>query len=171
MIKYDKLDLLILVFVVTVSQLSDYLEHHLSFFGFLRIIMLFIPVWWAWMGTVSYTSRFSSGNNVTHNLLLLVQMGGVGALAVSIPEAFGNTSTGFALSYAFIRFITIFEYCISLSQISKNITTLGKSNGAKSNGIQFIKTPFWIYYFRTNLDSFCFYTYFRTSSFTLFLHG
>ena len=37
-------------------------------------------------------------------------MGGAGAMVVNISEAFNNTFSGFALSYAFMRFILIVEY-------------------------------------------------------------
>jgi len=98
-----------LVFVVTVSQLSHYLFHEISLSNFFRFLFLFIPVWWAWIGTTFFATRFYS-DDVGHRLLLLLQMGGAGAMAINISGAFNNTFSGFALSYAFMRLILVIEY-------------------------------------------------------------
>ncbi len=39
-----------------------------------------------------------------------MQMGGAAALAVNIYGAFGDTASGFAASYAFVRFVLVVEY-------------------------------------------------------------
>jgi low temperature requirement protein LtrA len=98
-----------LVFVVIISQLSHFLLHEISLLRFLEFLFLFIPVWWAWTGVTFYSTRFYS-DDVGHRLLLLLQMGGAGAMAVNISGAFNNTFSGFAISYAFMRFILIVEY-------------------------------------------------------------
>ncbi len=98
-----------LVFVVIISQLSHFLLHEISLLRFLEFLFLFIPVWWAWIGVTFYSTRFYS-DDIGHRLLLLLQMGGAGAMAVNISGAFNNTFSGFAISYAFIRFILIVEY-------------------------------------------------------------
>ena len=98
-----------LVFVVIISQLSHFLLHEISLLRSLEFLFLFIPVWWAWIGVTFYSTRFYS-DDVGHRLLLLLQMGGAGAMAVNISGAFNNTFSGFAISYAFIRFILIVEY-------------------------------------------------------------
>src|ERR671911_605635 len=98
-----------LVFVVIISQLSHFLLHEISLLRFLEFLFLFIPVWWAWTGVTFYSTRFYS-DDIGHRLLLLLQMGGAGAMAVNISGAFNNTFSGFAISYAFMRFILIVEY-------------------------------------------------------------
>jgi low temperature requirement protein LtrA len=98
-----------LVFVVTVSQLSHYLLHDVSLSNFFGFLFLFIPVWWSWIGTTFFATRFYS-DDLGHRLLLLLQMGGAGAMAVNISGAFNNTFSGFALSYAFMRLILVIEY-------------------------------------------------------------
>ena len=98
-----------LVFVVIISQLSHFLLDELSLLRFLEFLFLFIPVWWAWIGVTFYSTRFYS-DDIGHRLLLLLQMGGAGAMAVNISGAFNNNFSGFALSYAFMRFILIVEY-------------------------------------------------------------
>lgn len=98
-----------LVFVVIISQLSHFLLHEISSLRFLEFLFLFIPVWWAWLGVTFYSTRFYS-DDIGHRLLLLLQMGGAGAMAVNISGAFNNTFSSFAISYAFMRFILIVEY-------------------------------------------------------------
>jgi low temperature requirement protein LtrA len=98
-----------LVFVVTISQLSHYLFHEISLSNFFGFLFLFIPVWWSWIGTTFFATRFYS-DDIVHRLLLLLQMGGAGAMAVNISGAFNNTFSGFALSYAFMRLILVIEY-------------------------------------------------------------
>jgi low temperature requirement protein LtrA len=98
-----------LVFVVTISQLSHYLFHDVSLSNFFGFLFLFIPVWWSWVGTAFFATRFYS-DDIKHRLLLLLQMGGAGAMAVNISGAFSNTFSGFALSYAFMRLILVIEY-------------------------------------------------------------
>ena len=98
-----------LVFVVTISQLSHYLLHDVSLSNFFGFLFLFIPVWWSWIGTTFFATRFYS-DDLGHRLLILLQMGGAGAMAVNISGAFNNNFSGFALSYAFMRLILVIEY-------------------------------------------------------------
>jgi low temperature requirement protein LtrA len=98
-----------LVFVVIISQLSHFLLHEVSLLRFLEFLFLFIPVWWSWIGTAFFATRFYT-DDIGHRLLLLLQMGGAGAMAVNISGAFSNTFSGFALSYAFMRLILVIEY-------------------------------------------------------------
>lgn len=112
-----------LVFVVTISQLSHYLFHDVSLSNFFGFLFLFIPVWWSWVGTAFFATRFYS-DDIKHRLLLLLQMGGAGALAVNISGAFSNTFSGFALSYAFMRFILVIEYVrVFRATTTKQITS------------------------------------------------
>ena len=56
-----------------------------------------------------FSTRFYS-DDLGHRLLLLLQMGGAGAMVVNISGAFNNTFSGFALSYGFMRLILVIEY-------------------------------------------------------------
>lgn len=108
-----------LVFVVTISQLANYLENHLSLYGFLQFLILFIPVWWSWLGTTFFATRFYS-DDIAHRILLIMQMGGAGALSVNIHGAFGDTSSGFASSYAFMRYLLVIEYYRIFFRVNKS---------------------------------------------------
>ena len=49
-----------LVFVVAVSQVSDNLYADVSVAGFFKFVFLFIPIWWAWIGTTFYANRLTA---------------------------------------------------------------------------------------------------------------
>lgn len=98
-----------LVFVAAVAQLAGSLSDDYSWLGMLRFSVLFVPVWWAWVGHTFYLTRFDT-EDVGHRLLTMAQLTAAASLAVHVPAALGATSVGFALSYAAIRFILVAEY-------------------------------------------------------------
>ena len=98
-----------LVFVAAVAQLAKSLSDDYSWVGVLRFSVLFVPVWWAWVGHTFYLTRFDT-EDLGHRLLTFAQMTAATSLAVHVPSALGTTSVGFALSYAVVRFILVAEY-------------------------------------------------------------
>ena len=98
-----------LVFVAAVAQLVRSLGDNYTWVGMLRFFVLFVPVWWAWVGHTFYLTRFDT-EDVGHRLLTMAQMAAAASLAVHVPAALGATSAGFALSYAAVRFILVAEY-------------------------------------------------------------
>ncbi|MGB3693369.1 MAG: low temperature requirement protein A [Spirulinaceae cyanobacterium] len=98
-----------LVFVVAISQLAHHLSKQVSPQGFFEFVVLFIPVWWAWIGTTFYANRFDS-DNIVRRLLIGIQMLAMAALAVNVHDGLGSTSGGFALAYAIARLVLVFEY-------------------------------------------------------------
>ena len=98
-----------LIFVAVVSQLAENLDHDISLTGLLNFIALFIAVWLAWVGATFFATRFDT-DDLWHRILILLQMMGAAAMAVNVPAGLGETSAGFALSYAGIRFILVIEY-------------------------------------------------------------
>lgn len=98
-----------LVFVVAVSQVAHNLYADVSIGGFFSFVFLFIPIWWAWIGTTFYSNRFDS-DDIGHRLLIGVQMLAIAALAVNVHYGLGETSAGFALAYAVGRAVLVIEY-------------------------------------------------------------
>lgn len=98
-----------LVFVVAVSQAAHHLNSHLSILGYLEFIVLFLPLWWAWIGATLYANRFEV-DDVGYRLLTAAQMLGVAAMAVNVHGGLAESSAGFALSYATVRLILVFQY-------------------------------------------------------------
>lgn len=98
-----------LVFVVAVSQVAHNLSEDISLSGFFGFVFLFMPIWWAWIGTTFYANRFDI-DDIGHRLLIGLQMIAIAALAVNIHHGLGESSAGFALSYATGRAVLVIEY-------------------------------------------------------------
>jgi low temperature requirement protein LtrA len=95
-----------LVFVVVIAQLSHYLAEHITLQGVITFGLLFIPVWWVWIGNTFYNERFET-HDVSNRIFTFLQMVPVAGLAVSVHAALGETSTEFALSYIAVRILLI----------------------------------------------------------------
>lgn len=98
-----------LVFVVAVSQLSHKLSGDVTLSGFTGFVALFIPVWWAWIGTTFYANRFDS-DDLVRRILMGIQMLAVAALAVNVHHGLDENSSGFALAYVASRLMLVLEY-------------------------------------------------------------
>ncbi|MBH8572437.1 low temperature requirement protein A [Nostocaceae cyanobacterium CENA369] len=98
-----------LVFVVAVSQLAHNFTEDISFSGWVGFVVLFIPIWWSWIGTTYYANRFDS-DDVIRRLLVGLHMLAAAAMAINIHHGLGESSPGFAISYALGRVVLIVEY-------------------------------------------------------------
>jgi len=63
------------------------------------VVLRCLPVVWVWAGTTFYADRFDP-DDALHRGLVALQMVAVCALALSLPDALGDTSRTFALSSA-----------------------------------------------------------------------
>jgi low temperature requirement protein LtrA len=98
-----------LVFVVAISQLAHKLSGDVSLGGFLSFVALFVPLWWAWIGTTFYANRFDS-DDLGRRILMGLQMLAIAALAVNVHHGLDSSSGGFALAYAASRIMLVLEY-------------------------------------------------------------
>ncbi|WP_188316587.1 low temperature requirement protein A [Solihabitans fulvus] len=98
-----------LVFVIAVTQVGLALHGNLSAPGFVRLAVLFVPIWWAWVGYTNYADRFDS-DDVVFRLLVLAAMLGMSVVAVAIPDTFHHRSQVFAVAYAAVRALLIVLY-------------------------------------------------------------
>ena len=95
-----------LVYVATLIQIGNFLSSNLDWSGFGQFSVLLFLVWWAWSGETFYQNRYFV-DDVTHRLLVMVQMIGVAAMGLSVDGAFGELSGQFALAYALVRSMMI----------------------------------------------------------------
>ncbi len=93
---------------IVVYQISRNLTQDVSIHGVLSFIILFIPVWWSWIGVTFYSTRFET-DDLIHRLFMLLQITASAFMAVSVPDGLGKNSEWFALSYAVIRIILVIE--------------------------------------------------------------
>ena len=74
--------------------MGNKLSEDVSATGFLGFVLLFVPIWWVWMGTTFYANRFAA-DDLTHHLLIFAQIFVVSALAIHVFDGLGETSAGF----------------------------------------------------------------------------
>jgi low temperature requirement protein LtrA len=98
-----------LVFVVAIAQLALALADDLSPVGFTRFLLLFVPVWWSWVGYTNYADRFDTDDPVFRAMMIFGMLA-MAVLAVSVPDAFSGGSEAFALSYVAVRVLLILLY-------------------------------------------------------------
>jgi low temperature requirement protein LtrA len=98
-----------LVFVVVVSELASKLGGDVSLGGVFGYVLLFVPVWWTWIGTTFYNDRFDT-DDLVHRGLIFFQMLAVGALAINVHDGLDGSSTGFALAYVAARALLVLAY-------------------------------------------------------------
>ncbi|MEM6447596.1 MAG: low temperature requirement protein A [Cyanobacteria bacterium P01_D01_bin.123] len=98
-----------LVFVVAIAQLARSLSANVSVGGYIEFVALFVPVWWAWIGTTFYANRFDN-DDLIRRLLMGLQMLAIAALAVNVHHGLNESSVGFALAYCASRLMLVLEY-------------------------------------------------------------
>ena len=79
-----------LIFVAAVAQVGEPLREDYSFTGLVRFAVLFVLIWWAWIGSSVFATRFDT-DDVLQRVLTLVQMFAVAAMAANATEALDNT--------------------------------------------------------------------------------
>jgi low temperature requirement protein LtrA len=87
-----------LVFVVAVTRLSGFLEHHLSWGGALRALVVFVPIYWLWVGTSIQTNLQDASRPWLRIRIFGVALAGI-FMALSLPEAYGHLGLLYALAY------------------------------------------------------------------------
>jgi low temperature requirement protein LtrA len=87
-----------LVFVVAVTRVSTVVEHDHTWGGLLRALIVFVPIYWTWVGTAIQTNL----NDVTRPYLrvrvFVVALCSI-FMALSLPDAYGDLGLVFAVSY------------------------------------------------------------------------
>ena len=98
-----------LVFVIAITQLGLALAADLSLRGYGRFVLLFVPIWWSWVGYTNYADRFDS-DDIAFRGLVLAAMLAIAVVAIAIPETFGHRSMVFAGGYVAVRLLLVVLY-------------------------------------------------------------
>lgn len=91
-----------LIYVFSVTQLSHYLLHHLTWIGLLQETVLWFAVWMLWQHTIWVTNWFDPDNRQIRILLFVSMLIGL-LMAATIPYAFTYRGLIFAICYVFIQ--------------------------------------------------------------------
>ena len=87
-----------LVFVFTLTQLSALLQAELSLLGAIRVLVVFVIMFWMYGGYVWLTNQVPP-RIAARRLLLVLGMGGFFVCAIAIPRAFEGNGIVFGLGY------------------------------------------------------------------------
>jgi len=100
-----------LVFVAAVAELAEALLHDPTRLGLLHYVVLFVPIWWAWVGYTFFADRFDN-DDLIHRAIMLAAMLAVSSVAEAVPEAFTSPagSIRFAASYVAVRVLLLLQY-------------------------------------------------------------
>jgi low temperature requirement protein LtrA len=99
-----------LVFVAAIAQVATHLRDDYSLTGALRFSVLFLLIWWAWLGHTTYSTRFDTDDAVQRSLTGL-QMFLAIVMAINATGALDSRdSAGFAAAYAVMRLVLVVQY-------------------------------------------------------------
>ncbi len=98
-----------LVVAVAVSQAARLLRLDPTWHGAGVLVLVFVPLWWAWIGFTFYDNRYTVDDAV-HRVSVLAAAIGMGTLGLSLTRVPGPGVVVLGLSYVFIRLILIGLY-------------------------------------------------------------
>jgi low temperature requirement protein LtrA len=99
-----------LVFVAAVAQVGTHLRDDYSVTGLLRFSMLFVLIWWAWLGHTWFSTRFDT-DDLVQRALTWLQMFLVVVMAINATGALDSRdSAGFAAAYSVMRLVLVAQY-------------------------------------------------------------
>lgn len=95
-----------LMFVVIIAELSHYLAGHPTPEGLFGFVLMFVPVWWLWVGGTFYNSRFET-RDVSNRLNVFLQMLALGTLTLFVHHGMSESAVPFILTYLVARAIIV----------------------------------------------------------------
>src|SRR6516164_600310 len=99
-----------LIFVAAVAQVGVPLGDDYTVHGLVRYALMFLLIWWAWLGHTMYSTRFDT-DDVVQRLLTLLQIFAAAAMAANAKAAFDSRdSAGFGAAYAVLRAVLVVQY-------------------------------------------------------------
>ena len=111
-----------LVFVAAVAQVGTHLRDDYSVTGLLRFSLLFVLIWWAWLGHTSFSTRFDT-DDLVQRALTWLQMFLVAVMAINSTGALDSRySAGFAAAYSIMRLVLVAQY-LRARRIPRALTT------------------------------------------------
>ena len=93
-----------LVFVFAVTEVSALLHEDHSWPGILRALVVFVPIWWGWVGTSVHANTHDVDNPVDRIGIFTVGLASL-FMAMATPGAYGGHGLLFGLSYLALRIV------------------------------------------------------------------
>jgi low temperature requirement protein LtrA len=93
-----------LVFVFAVTQVSALLHHDHSWAGVGRALVVFVPVWWAWVGTTIHANTHDVDRPLDRLGIFAVGLGSL-FMALGLTDPYGAYGVLFGASYWALRLV------------------------------------------------------------------
>lgn len=98
-----------LAFVFAITQVSEFLVHHLDWTGFYHGMLLLALIWWAWSAFV-WVANAIEEDSISMQLALVSALLLIFIAGLAVPGAFADEATLFAVTYAGVRLIHLGLY-------------------------------------------------------------
>jgi low temperature requirement protein LtrA len=119
-----------LVFVFTITQLTNVLVHEPRLEGLLQVVLMLGVIWWMYGGYAWLTNEVAPDRS-TRRLLLLCGMAGFLVVALAIPTAFTGSGATFGLAYLLVVAVHAGTFTRTTSQdVFRGILTIAPYNTA-----------------------------------------
>jgi len=96
-------------FVCAIASVGHILVDDMSWKGVQDFVMVFVPVWWIWLGFTFYNERFESFG-LENRVFTFLMMIAVAGMAIFAHHATSSTFTGFGMAYLGGRMLLGFLY-------------------------------------------------------------
>ncbi len=91
-----------LVYVFAITQVVGFVHHQPTAAGLVQGAFLLWLLWWTW-SMYTWTTNWTGTSSTSTRLFILGAMGTTLLMALAVPEAFGNSSRWFAVTYFAVR--------------------------------------------------------------------
>jgi low temperature requirement protein LtrA len=119
-----------LVFVFTITQLTNVLVHEPSRNGLVQVVLMLGVIWWMYGGYAWLTNEVAP-DRVGRRLLLLGGMAGFLIVALAIPTAFSGSGATFGLAYLLVVAVHAGTFTRTTSQdVVRGVVRLARYNAA-----------------------------------------
>ncbi|NQX70385.1 low temperature requirement protein A [Paenibacillus alba] len=102
-----------LLFVAAVSKASHVLIHvengSIPVEYLMKFVLIFIPIWWAWVGQSLFVNRFGQ-DIISHRIFLILQLFFVLIMTASLSVDFDQYYVPFLIGYVGLRAMTAIQY-------------------------------------------------------------
>ncbi len=102
-----------LLFVAAVSKASHVLLHvedgSIPVEYLLKFVLIFVPIWWAWVGQTLFVNRFGQ-DIISHRIFLILQLFFVLIMTASLSVDFDQYYIPFLVGYVGLRAMTAIQY-------------------------------------------------------------
>ncbi|NHZ70471.1 MAG: hypothetical protein GWP18_02390 [Proteobacteria bacterium] len=101
-----------LVYVFAITQVVAAIHSEPTFLGLAKGAFLLALLWWTW-SIYTWTTNWTGTDGALTKLFLLAAMGATLFMAVAVPDAFGDGSSWFAISYFVVRILALGFYWVA----------------------------------------------------------